>query len=777
MTEIAAIPRFEIQRGAQRVAVIISVAIFVFLLFGCSLSPDKRKARYLRSGEAYLEKGKYSEASIEFRNAIQIDPQFAEAHYQLAKAELAVHDWSGAYRELNRVLEIDPARKEARLDRGRLELASGARDPASFSQAEDDANLLLKQDSKSAGAHEILGASYVAQKKYPAALQEFATLSQLEPGKGQPYENMALVEMALGRPADAEQSLTKAIQVEPKAPNGYVNLAKLYELEKKSSEAEKILEQGEKQNPGSIPISMTWATILDKEQKWAQAETVLDSLRKQTPKSTAAAIAIGDYYLQGRKMSDKALEEYQRGLTLEPKNLALKERIEDVYLSTGKADAAALMDADVMRQAPRDMIVRANHGRLLLAQGKTQDAVNYLQETAVDFGDSYEIHYYLGIAYLQNNNPGPANSELQKALQISPGWPMALEGLVRLNLAQNNAGVAEIYARELVQERPSDLNDRLLLGGILLKQGQTREAEAQFLAAKQLAPNQAAVHLDLGQMYTVQKRWPEAEREFASGMQLEPKSMIILGQYANFLVARKQSAQALSLVQKYVNANPNDVQGHILLGMLESNAKNYDAAQLEFTRAVQLAPKQAEGYLRLAQTYQQQNQLDDAIAQYQKAESLLPKSALLFTEIGNLYLQKGDLQVARTYYVQALALDTNFAVANANLAWVDAQEGKDLDVALAMAQKAKSLMPDLPSITDTLAWVMYKNGNYSGAIPLLRDCVKKAPDSGEYHFHLGMSLLASGEKARGESELHAALALKLDSATAQQARQALGLEN
>ena len=38
-----------------------------------------------------------------------------------------------------------------------------------------------------------------------------------------------------------------------------------------------------------------------------------------------------------------------------------------------------------------------------------------------------------------------------------------------------------------------------------------------------------------------------------------------------------------------------------------------------------------------------------------------------------------------------------FAVANANIAWVDAQESKDLDVALGLAQKAKSEMPDVPS--------------------------------------------------------------------------------
>ena len=53
------------------------------------------------------------------------------------------------------------------------------------------------------------------------------------------------------------------------------------------------------------------------------------------------------------------------------------------------------------------------------------------------------------------------------------------------------------------------------------------------------------------------------------------------------------------------------------------------------------------------------------------------------------------------------------------MAWVDAVEGKNLDTALAMAQKAKSQVPELPAITDILAWVMIQArelfGRYSSA--------------------------------------------------------------
>jgi tetratricopeptide (TPR) repeat protein len=112
------------------------------------------------------------------------------------------------------------------------------------------------------------------------------------------------------------------------------------------------------------------------------------------------------------------------------------------------------------------------------------------------------------------------------------------------------------------------------------------------------------------------------------------------------------------------------------------------------------------------------------------------------------------------------------------MAWVDAQEGKDLDVALGLAQKAKSLMPEVLSISDTLAWVMYKKGNYSGAIPLLQDCVQKSPDSAQYHYHLGLALMAAGQKEPGKTQLQTALRMnKLRAADKEQAQQALGQPN
>jgi tetratricopeptide (TPR) repeat protein len=227
-----------------------------------------------------------------------------------------------------------------------------------------------------------------------------------------------------------------------------------------------------------------------------------------------------------------------------------------------------------------------------------------------------------------------------------------------------------------------------------------------------------------------------------------------------------------------VDANPNNAQAHLILGAVQNASKNTSAAQAEFERAIQIDPKNVQGYQQLGELYRQQNQTDAAIVQYQKAIDLQPKSVSLITLVGNLYFAKNDLETARKYYARALEIDSDAAVANANMAWIKAQEGKDLDVALGMAQKAKSQMPEVSPISDTLAWVMYKKGNYAGAIPLLQDCVKKSPDAVLFRYHLGLALMAAGRKESGKTQLQAALQTnKLPAADKAQAKQALGETN
>jgi len=758
------------RRQMRSAILLISAAL---LVISCTSDPQKAKVKYLAAGEKYMKQKQYGDAAVEFRNAIRLDPSFVDAYYQLAQAGLAQGDWRSVYAALGKAIQLDPGRLDARIDLARLYLAA-----RQFDVAEGEANAILQQEPKNVGAYEVLGAALGGQQKPDQALEAFSKVVELLPNDANSYLNLALIEISLRRWSDAEGHLKKAVATDPKSVRANLYLANFYRLQKKIPEAQEVLQTGIQNNPDAPQLFIDWANMLSDAGKSTEAEGVLDRLRKQMPNSSEAAIAIGDYYLRKNEF-DMALTEYRRGLSESSGNLEIEKRMQDLYLITNQTEQAGKLDGLLMAQAPKDTLVSVLHGRLLLAQGKRQDAIIALQNVVKNAPNSAMAHYYLGLAYWQNENLGQANSELQEALKASPGLPLILRSLVQLSLAQNHLSDAKVYAQELVQKHPADVDARLLLGSIYLREGQPRAAEEQFLAANQLAPNQASVHSNLGQLNAAEKKWSQAEKEFELAIRLDPSNPTMVSAYADFLVSRQDPAKAILLVQRFVDANPNNAQGHLILGTLQWKSKSSNAAaQAEFERAIEIDPKNIQGYLRLGGLYQEKNQLDAAIGQLQKALDLQPKSATLIASMGNLYLEKNDLETARKYFARALEADPNFAPANANMAWVDAEEGKDLDVALGMAQKAKSLMPESSSITDVLAWVMYKRGNYSGAIPLLQDCVKKTPDSAQFHYHLGLALIANGQREPGRTQLQTSLGMnKLRVAEKEQAQQALAQFN
>src|SRR5215469_12468565 len=88
----------------------IVLSISALLLGACSKDPQKAKAKYLAAAQKYMQQKQYGDATVEFRNAIRLDPVSADTYYQLAQAELALQDWSGAYGDLQKAIELDPAR-------------------------------------------------------------------------------------------------------------------------------------------------------------------------------------------------------------------------------------------------------------------------------------------------------------------------------------------------------------------------------------------------------------------------------------------------------------------------------------------------------------------------------------------------------------------------------------------------------------------------------------------------------------------------------------------
>ena len=72
----------------NRYIVFVVIAVLSIVFVGCTRNPETAKRKYVESGMKYMEQKKYDSAVIQFKKALQVDPRYAEAHYQLGMAQL-----------------------------------------------------------------------------------------------------------------------------------------------------------------------------------------------------------------------------------------------------------------------------------------------------------------------------------------------------------------------------------------------------------------------------------------------------------------------------------------------------------------------------------------------------------------------------------------------------------------------------------------------------------------------------------------------------------------
>jgi len=65
--------------------------------------------KFYNKGKALYEKGDFVKAELEFKNAVQIDPKFADGHYMLGMVSLRKGNIRGAYGAFSKAVELSPA--------------------------------------------------------------------------------------------------------------------------------------------------------------------------------------------------------------------------------------------------------------------------------------------------------------------------------------------------------------------------------------------------------------------------------------------------------------------------------------------------------------------------------------------------------------------------------------------------------------------------------------------------------------------------------------------
>ncbi len=113
----------------RQLKVILLFVILTMLVAGCG-GPDQKKMKFYNKGKALYEKGDYVKAKLEFKNAVQIDPNFADAYYMLGLTAFRTGNLNEAYGSLSKAVDLQPNDVKARVELARVLLQGRAYDKA-----------------------------------------------------------------------------------------------------------------------------------------------------------------------------------------------------------------------------------------------------------------------------------------------------------------------------------------------------------------------------------------------------------------------------------------------------------------------------------------------------------------------------------------------------------------------------------------------------------------------------------------------------------------------
>src|SRR5579863_8132241 len=104
-----------------------------------------RAKEHVEKGNQYFAQKQYSSAQDEYRQAIQISPDYADAYYRQGLLQIQQEYPAAARQSLTRAVELDPKNLDARLHLGDLLISS-----TQYSEARQQADAVAQQDEKNA---------------------------------------------------------------------------------------------------------------------------------------------------------------------------------------------------------------------------------------------------------------------------------------------------------------------------------------------------------------------------------------------------------------------------------------------------------------------------------------------------------------------------------------------------------------------------------------------------------------------------------------------------
>jgi tetratricopeptide (TPR) repeat protein len=756
-----------------RTAAVLAASLSMVLTSGCHRDPNKAKHSYLDSGKRYASEGKLKEASIQFQNALRIDHNFGDAHYEMAKVYLKQGTLMPAYAELMRTVDLQPGNVKARIDLGNLLLAGKQAD-----KAEAQAKAVLVLQSNNADAYALLAGVAATRGDRDEALTQIQHALSIDPNRSAFHTTLGLLQSADPATAGAgEDQLRKAVSLNAKDTTAAIVLASMLEKKGDLQGAQQQLQAAQSADPKNVTVRAALAEVFLKQNDSAKAEQTLQQAANDLSDTTQGAELLANYYI-GTKQIAHGETVYADLVAKHPKSVPLKLAYARLLVLNHDIPKAREIGQDLAKTDSSLPDVAVLNGMLLLNDGKVNDAFNLLQKSAKSNPDNLPVKLWLGRAAMAKGDTATAQQSFTDAANINPRNMEAQQALAGIAIQNHDNSSLIDVAQKVMTANPQASTPYVWRGIAEANQKLYDKAEADFHHALQLDPKNWEADIQLGQLRLIQKKIPESKALFEQALTVNPTATHALSLLITAMAVEKQPLKnMIARVQDQITKAPptGTATGDMynLLSSLQLSSGDKQGSLASAEKAMQLNPMDASSAMSYSRAQISLGNAPKAIEKWQQWTKDHPTDAQAFTVLGSLQEAQGDTDGAVASYKQALSIQPEQPIAANNLSYLMIQTGQNADVALSLAEIARRALPDSPDTADTLAWAYYTKGSYSSARDLLEDAAKAEPNSASIHYHLGMTYMKLSKSADAAAELKKAVDLAPNTPTARDAQKAL----
>lgn len=534
---------------------------------------------------------------------------------------------------------------------------------------------------------------------------------------GVPRQALAIVSPALARHPDDADLLTVRAAAERGLKENDAAMAdaeRAVHLAPVSENAVALLAMLEKQN-GHLDHALTLVS-----------QTVAKSPSSVNLRQLLASL----YFASGQLASAEA--QMAALVALRPDQLSLRVGLANLYLEAGDPAAAQSVLAAAVKALPDDDDAKLALADFVAVSRSVAEGQKVLVAFLTAKPDDDTLRFGLGTLQERGGSPDDAIATYQTIVHRQGSLRQALAARERIAAIEASRGQfthALATVRQILAVSPTDDNALAVRADIALRQHDPATAIGDLRAVLRDEPDSLPLERLLTLAYTAKGDMALAEATLRSAMSAHSTDIPTRLDLAALLVHTGRPDQAADLLQVTARQAGGDPRPLVALARLDAQRGDIRGALEAYDDASKLAPSLAELTVEAAAFEEKQGRVREAIDRYQALyQTTAASPAARQLAANNLAMLLVMYRKDRTSLARALALTSDFA-----------------------ASQSASLL-------DTYGWVRYRCADYAAALPALQRAAARSPQAQIIRFHLGMTELSLGERARAREDLEAALA-------------------